>query len=404
VFRRVSWTSILLVALISILAIGWGYIQLAEQSAIVDEARHFNQINSFAHGNFSLDPELTTIPGYHALMALICRVFDRYSLNSIRFLNSLIAFAVILVFYFTACRLSSEYALTKTLQFLFLPILFPFLSLAYTDTLSLLLVLLAYRALQVSKYNLALLMALLSVFVRQNNIIWLLYVVALEYVRRNGCKPGLSLLLEHLKRSWIAILALTAFALFVLYNGGVALGHVKYHPAFSLQSGNVFFFLFISFFLFAPQHMLSGGKMLRQLARDWRTCLALLLLAGFYLFTYRVDNPLNFFQFHLRNQLLLFFVSSLALKALFFVITAWALLFFLHSRLSGETRILLYSATVLFLVPAWLIEQRYYLIPLMFFMLLKKEDSSRAEYLTVLLYMVACYCLLGGISAGKYFL
>ena len=48
-------------------------------------------------------------------------------------------------------------------------------------------------------------------------------------------------------------------------------------------------------------------------------------------------------------------------------------------RLKRRAELLLYPMTLLFLFPSWLIEHRYYIIPFSLFLLLREQESERAE-------------------------
>ena len=89
----------------------------------------------------------------------------------------------VLIFYFCAKFVSPNNANTKTLQFFFLPILFQYFFLIYTDVASLFFVLLAlFFALK--KHNaVSFIVIFISLFIRQTNIIWLLFIfVALYFI------------------------------------------------------------------------------------------------------------------------------------------------------------------------------------------------------------------------------
>jgi alpha-1,2-glucosyltransferase len=65
---------------------------------------------------------------------------------------------------------------------------------------------------------------------------------------------------------------------------------------------------------------------------------------------------------------------------------------------------LLCPATILFLAPSWLIEQRYTLIPFSFFLLFRRQGQRSDEYFTAGLFVFLSLVLLLGITGQKFFL
>jgi hypothetical protein len=72
--------------------------------------------------------------------------------------------------------------------------------------------------------------------------------------------------------------------------------------------------------------------------------------------------------------------ASAAHKVLFFVPVAFGALALAASPLS-QPPWLLYGASVLVLLPEWLVEQRYYLMPMTAFILTRTSASPRVERL-----------------------
>jgi len=99
----------------------------------------------------------------------------------------------------------------------------------------------------------------------------------------------------------------------------------------------------------------------------------------------------------------MFFSSIWFLKVAFFMPVALAVLW-LRTVGLREHWWLLYPFTVLFLLPAWLIEQRYYLIPLALFLLARKPVSIHVERVQVGLFMVMSIALFVVIERGWMFM
>jgi len=375
-----------LVAAASFLTIGFAFFFDNGQS--VDENVHYDQIVRLAHGNWSLNPELTTLPGFHAIVAALVSATGGATESSVRLAVFGLSLATVGVFHALARTLQPEHTGTRTLQFTLLPILFPQFFLIYTDVTSLLFVLLMMLAAAQRKYWVAGVLGLLSCLVRQDNVIWVAFAVLWSYLRDRGWtwEPPTRLL----ARYWTFIATGVAFLLFVTTNHGqVALGaDAGSHPVRSLYFTNIFFLLFLSCFLFLPLWWGYRHDILARM-RSWWTWLSLLGLFPIFWLGFVNDHPHNTERgdFFLRNAILIYFSSTVIRKLLFFVPVAVAAICLAAVPMKRPWR-LLYMFTILFLLPEWLVEQRYYLIPLSLFVLARDQTSPWSERLQTTLFFV----------------
>ncbi len=244
-------------------------------------------------------------------------------------------------------------------------------------------------------YQMAGLFGIISMCFRQNNIIWLLFVPIWLYVETFGWHFSIRNCLYIFKKTWVFFIGLCCFIIFVKLNHGVAVGDTASHPAFNFSSGNLFFLLFWLFVLFLPLHLNNFFKIKSYLKNGkWPIILSLALLF-LYIFTFKNNHPYNNIGAHyfIRNFILVRFSSSVVWKSLFFIpliYTFWSLIVTPFNRYSF---LLLYIFTVLFLAPSWLIEQRYYIIPITLFMLFRQEQEKKVEQITSI-YYIAIICLL----------
>jgi alpha-1,2-glucosyltransferase len=351
------------------------------QDLLIDEHTHYDHITRFAKGDFSIGSKLSTIPGYHALMAVIAAAFGISSVAGLRLVSLGIAILSIVIFYVAARHFSPKNAHIKTLQYGFLPILFPYFLLLYTDALSVLFVVLGIWLILKKKYSLAGLSGILSVLVRQNNIVWLAFLLGYAYIEKRGQKDWFLRLREY----WVFLLGFIGFIVFVALNRGFAIGDRAMHPAFSLHLGNIWFLGFVVFVLFLPLHIANFRRVI-DLARKKRTTIVVIGIFIMYMLTFQVTHPYNttWSQFFLHNRILMFFTSNLLLKVVFFLPVAYAGLSVAVTRLARG--FLLYPITLIYLVPSWLIEHRYYIIPIALFILLKKEERKEVEYSTIAMF------------------
>jgi alpha-1,2-glucosyltransferase len=173
--------------LLSVLwALFFGLLLFADNGRRVDEQIHFDQINKLVHGPAPLNPVMTMLPGYHVLVALFIRVSGLQPEFGARLGSFLLSVATVVTFYLLAKAMQPESAGTRLLQFTFLPILFPQFFLIYTDVTAMLFVLLMMHAAVRGRYQGAGLFGLASCLIRQNNIVWVLFVMVWSYLRDNG--------------------------------------------------------------------------------------------------------------------------------------------------------------------------------------------------------------------------
>jgi len=375
-----------LVAGVSCLVIGFAFFYDNGQG--VDENIHYDQIRRLAHGDWSLNPTLTTIPGFHAIIAALVWPAGATEL-SVRVAVFTLSLAAVAVFYALARTLQPEHAGMRTLQFTLLPILFPQFFLIYTDVTSMLFVLLLMLAAAQRKYRLAGVLGLLACLVRQDNAIWVAFAAVWSYVRDHAWtwKP----LVHSIARYATFIATGVAFLLFVAVNHGqVALGaDVSSHPLRSLYFTNIFFLMFLSFFFFLPLWWGYRREIAKRL-RSWWPWLSLAVLFPLFWLGFVNDHPHNTERadFFLRNAILVYFSSTALRKLLFFLPVALACLCVASVPMKRPWW-LLFPFTMLFLLPEWLVEQRYYLVPLSLFLLAREQSSPWSERLQTALFFIA---------------
>ena len=375
------------------------FLIIKDKPLIVDEKPHYAQIKGFTEGNFTLNPDLTTIPGYHYTMYFMASFFKVSSFQWIRLFSLFFSVLSIVIFFKLSKKISKNHRL-KTLQFFSLPIIFPLFFLIYTDVFSMFFVLLSLYFLLAERYNLSGFSAIACVLVRQNNIAWLVFICVLIYYEKYRVDYNLEIFIDFLKTIWSFILGMVGFVVFIIINKGVSLGDTVNHPSFRLHSGNMFFMLFLFFIFFLPLNIANIMKFNRK------SILIVILFFTLYIFTFTNNHPYNidWGNYILRNKILIYFSSTPFLKILFFLPIAFSIMSLSVTTLRNKSYYLLYPFTVLFLVPSWLIEQRYYIVPFSLFILFKNEKSRLVEYSTIAMYIVTSALLFYGIQKGLFFL
>lgn len=379
---------------------------------VQDEYYHFNQIQRFVAGDVTLNPALTTIPGYHLLMATVIRIFQTDTLIFIRLINSILGLWTVVLFYILAKLIDRKHAVLKTIQFAFFPLVVPFMFLVYTDIFSLGLLLATFYLVYKGRFNQAGFTGLLSLLVRQNNVVWLVFYLCLIYLEIHGNSFHWKKAVQYLKQSWFLLLDILLFMLFILWHKGFSLGNEQMHPVSFFKMGNVYLILFLFAFLFLPYMISSIGKVIREIRiigpiRLIKKYKIVLLMAPFLIlfpaFTFVNDHPYNWTWWFLHNFFLVFFTADIFRKLIFFTIVTISLYALGVMKLEKKSFYLLYPFTVLFLAPSWLIEARYYIVPFIFFILFKKEQSILTALVQIVYEFVLTTVVLVGILNWWFF-
>lgn len=394
-----------IIIILAVIILSINSLIIEDPRLYVDEFGHYDRITRFTQGDIQLRiPSYTLAPGYHFLLAVIAEISNNTSVVFIRSVTFIISLISILIFYLTARKIDKSPLTIKTLQYCFFPILFPFFSLIYTDILSLLLVMFAFYCSLQKRYTFAGFIGIASMIVRQNNVIWLLFLFLFIYLQEYGYSWNKESIKNHLKKSWIFILGFLAFLAFVILNKGVALGDKAMHPSFSIHWGNIYLILFLFFFLFLHLNLNNLPKIIQQIKENKKIIIVMIGILIVYLFTFKNIHPYNQDYFFLRNQILLYFTSTVFLKILFFLPIAYTILSLSVTQLHEKSYYLIYPATFFYLLPSWLIEPRYYFIPFVLFMLCRKRKSKFVEYSSIIMYILISLSLFYGIFMGMFFL
>lgn len=407
-----------IVAMIGLALVG-SFVFVTGMMLNVDETFHYPQIVNFLRHDFRQSPALTMLPGYHFAVFAVASVFGLSSVVAIRFISFCISLLSIAVFHLLAQHLRANDADSKTLQYVFSPLLYPFFFVIYTDVTSLLMVTLGVLLTLRKQYYMAGLVGLLACLVRQNNIIWvglMFLLMAADALReRNaigrqrfwepaGNATGLGATVA--KRGAVYLAGFALFVVFVIINKGVAVGDTERYPSFTLHPENVYCMLFTFFFLFLPMNIANVEKIGRLLRRNR---LAVVYAAGFFVLfmaTFDITHPYNtepWAQWFVSNRILSYFLQSPLHKALFFLPILWSVLSLSCTRLYAREFYLIYPLSIVALLPLWHVDPRYFLPPFVLFLLFKEDDSRPVQLITGLFYAGASGYFLHEIVTYEYF-
>lgn len=379
-----------------------------QPSLLADERAHAWQIWTFFIGRLEIHAVLTMIPGYHAVIALLERAVGYHDVALLRRLT-LLGSLLLPVFVWKLVAIQSpQRAGLRTVQWFFMPLLFPFFFLAYTDVWAITSVLATlYWALR-GRRLLAGLAGLVAVLMRQDMVIWVgmawLLVVLGETRLDSWRRDWRNCLEAGFARGLPLLSVLLAFLTFFLWNGGVAVGDRARHYV-GLNLTNVACFLLCAWVVFLPQNVRAAPSILRLLRRP--LCVGL-LLAGFalYMGTYANRHPFNSgeLRFYLHNEVLYWLTQYAWLRALAFVPIAWMVLTLCVTRLAEPRLYILYLVAPLSVGLHPLIEQRYYLPALTLFQVWRPDAGAGGERALLASYVAIAPIVMWGIVTERFFL
>lgn len=377
---------------------------------ISDEWIHFPQISRMRAGDWlGIDPSLTTLTGYHGLVALAMKAVGAESLGAARWISALSGVFAVWAFHGTRRALTGDASPLPVQQFALMPILLPFVFLAYTDVLSLAMVFGAFWLALRERHVPAALVLLASLLARQNNVIWAAFIAAWSlwpYLRHSGeggntgaerftmerFAPG-SLPSRGRRIPGVSLPYLCVAAAFIAYwvvHGSISVSQTQAHahPDLSFHVGNVYFALALLAAMM-PLHLALGVKRFVWKATTrpaWWLLPAACLAVFVALFA--VDHPYNRAvpQFNVRNAALLYIDAHLVAKVAFGIAATLAACALAGNGTAVRHGWLLLPFAAVALCAAWLIEPRYSLAPLALYLALRRRESAPIEWITLALW------------------
>ncbi|GLQ92352.1 hypothetical protein [Dyella acidisoli] len=374
---------------------------------IGDELVHIPQIESFLHGNYVANDALTMIPGYHLLVAVLLQITNVHSISAMRVITSLFGLLAALIFYLIRRTVNDSSPLKRAMMFLFLPLLYPYDFLIYTDVLSAALVLAAMLAVLKRRHMLSAAALTLSIFVRQNNVVWVGFMAmfAIWPILQEGQWQVGRTFKDVFRAGLPYLLPLSIFIGYWAWNGTIALekSQAYGHPDLQWHRGNIYFFLFLVFVFFPNQVWFCVKDFF---AKVWeRPQMVLIPLVVFALA--KLDgNFANLVAEHsiFHNGVIAVVRSGLGYHILFSALCALAACCLVCTRFAVSQGWLIYPFSAFYLSSSWMIENRYSIIPLVLWMGLQQVRNEKADSFVLLAWVVISVTLTHGIMHGWYML
>lgn len=374
---------------------------------IEDETFHYGAVSGLLKGqwpNF-----LPMFPGAHLLLAGLALPLGLGSLDGVRLISTLIGLASVLVFYKCAKHLNPDQAPVRTLQYLFLPLLSHLQFLVYTEPTSFLFLLLAVLAFLKRRFTWCGIAGAAAVLVRQTNVIWLAMLPIMSYVDEHGWEFRPHELWPHLRRSWYLAPGITVFLSFALHNRGLV---VRSSPAadkiltgpIPFHTLNIYFAMATLLMLLSPVLVARFPAAVAAARRRPRILFEVGLLFAVYLVTFRPNHPWNTADhWYLMNYPVEMARASQAGRILLFLPAA---VVYLHVRtrpMERPSMDLIFPFAALSLAPFWLISVRYELPAFVMYVLCRRMEGCRLEWITTIYMFLLSAAFFAGMIADRCF-
>ncbi|NSL55470.1 hypothetical protein HJ583_010580 [Uliginosibacterium sp. IMCC34675] len=396
-----SWTAgicILIGAVFGLALVG------TQAGLLSDEGFHGAQIWHMYAGNWEILDNITMIPTYHAVLALVAQALHFYHDQMHRTVTLVGALSLPWIGWYMLVRQMPAEAGRRVLQLWYFPLLFPFYFMMYTDAWAAAAVLATAMCALSGRLLWAGVAGAIAFVLRQDTIIWsalMLWLVMLDGVKLEHWRAMLRrLLLNTLCKAWPLLLLLGVVVAFVIWNKGVAVGDRSFHQE-GVNPGNIYSFLIWSWVIFLPHNLQAVPRILDLMAR--RPAVVLMLLAGFLLYMGTYTNPHPYNQEHLRwwlhNELLYWLTQSFTFRVLAFLPVAWMVLTACVTRMPDARLNWLYPAAIASAAMHPLIEPRYYVPALLLFVLWRPLMSERWENFALIYgILMSAFMLFGSVT------
>lgn len=364
----------LVVALSFLLALS---IYFVDPGARADEGAHLRLIKMLHSDTHASLGNITNVPGFHHAVAAVTRSlepvfhFGEYPKRSTVRIIVYILFGpafIMSLFGLSRALRASTFATMSALTF---PTIFPFIYLVYTDIPALTFIVAAIWAHLSHRNHLAAWLIAIAFLMRQDAIIWLVPLFLLSCVpilrELDWKRPDIAILRRLLNENASYIFVGILFVVFLIVNGGVAVGDKSAHPSSYIGLGNFYYFLMASAVLFAPLLIGRISHVRSLLYRRWHIIIPALFF-GWFLFvsTYATNHPYNGDPRFLHNLPVLFLRTGAEAFFLGYLISAYAVLAFLTVRPIPYRYLVFAGTAVLAMLPHWMLEPRYSMAAFLF--------------------------------------
>ena len=335
----------------------------------MDEIFHLRQLEVYLANDFwTWDEKITTLPGLYMFFYVFLSLFPIHKVFNLLFVCRVLNSLMLVPIGYLA-KLKNPHS--KSLVLLYPP-LFMASCLYYTDTLSLLSVLIFDYYLQKDFLIAEGLLAVFSIFCRQTNVIWIGYFTGLKIFKHYKIEnfKSLSKLFRNIKNILLRYISeIVIFAMFLIFfyvNKGITVGDKENHkPGMHLAQ---LCYLFILTALYIPIDSHSLHKAFRSLQIVIIFPLCLWILADFsYTHSFLLSDNSHYVFYIWKNFLgpYRLYMAPLCGVSLLYISKSQKVQFYWWLFCSS-----------LVLVPSTLLELRYFILPLATYILENNTSPS----------------------------
>lgn len=372
-----------------------------------DEFAHAPQIWTFYSNSSHFDEKITVLPTYHYIMALAVKQIGFYHDNLLKLITLLISLATIPVFYSLFKKYHDVQAGARTLQLFFLPNLFVYYFLIYTDIWALLLIAINLLLALHRHYLLSAAIGLLAICLRQDSIIWIslsFLLICFEQSSHQQSLRARSVITNAITKGSPYLVIFFAFLVFTFINDGVAIGDKERHNSGLINITNLYLFLLLGWLLFLPLNIKLLPIIAKTLKKPW---IAAAAIAGFFVYITTLTNTHEYnierLDYFLHNKIAELLATNTLARGLSYPLALWMLLTLVVMP-TPEARfkwILLVIPLAVIFHP--MIEPRYYIPAFLLIQLTRPSMPSIYENGSIVYYILLSGYLTHGIISGTFF-
>ena len=374
----------------------------------MDEEFHLDQTLSYYNNKYKYwNNKLTTFPGTFLISSIFLKLFyllqipinNNNSITIVRLFTLIISTLSFILLGLFRKKNNPDYSIINNLRLLvgFFPINFFYNFLYYTETFSIFsLILFFYLNLYTSKnYILRFLSGILCVLIRQNNIIWvnlLLLSDSISLLQNFFNNKSLKKLLEYItstiiKNIDILIIDLLFIIFFIYNNFSIVLGDKSHHNiVFHLaQMNHLLIFSILFFPVFNLKVLRNLNKLLKSKKKAARFILIFIVILSFVLICNSFSYVHDFILSDNRHYIFYYFKKiylkdNLRYALLIYISLSYSIIINDNLLLLKDNKIISwFICSLLCLIPAKLVEIRYFLPSYVIFIILINYNKDGFE-------------------------
>jgi len=372
-------------------------LNISRPELVADEVYHADVIRELAEGDWSATQALPMLPTFHLLASLPARVLGD-SLWVLRGFNTALGIAGVLLLYAAGRAATGTSGPRQLLRFAWNPLLLPLWVLVYTDLAALVCVVAALNFHLRRRYPVAAIALVLACLIRQSSVVWVAMFAAwgvmelwpkhaggADLLRGNAA----AVLRRALAVYWPYLAAFVVGCGLLVLTGRLA-GHVSIENRPRLNPAQYYMFALTAALLWAPAWLAHFASLWPRLfepafLRPW-LCAAAVAAVGVLELAFRNPHPWNVDLEYLRNWPLLAmmkYATARYLAAVCIVAFAATVVHMVWTSERRRTLGLIWVFTLLFLGGHYLVDPRYYVIPLVLLDFYTTFTPGRARGVTV---------------------